>query len=329
MIRSKNAGADASAEWFDICVLVKAQRLEGRFAQGKSGFEELEKWLKDLGISRLYVSLEHTGGYEQKLALWLLEKGHKVSLVDPHQVHSFKASMGRRVKTDRVDAYVLARFTKERRPAMLVPRPDPYRQLLELVRHRQTLVEALTQWKNRRSSPKTNEFVHAHQQTLIQVLELQLEDVERELAECVASDAGLAKNVELMGSIKGVKFISAVSFLAEAGPISGYPTPESLALAAGLVPIACQSGKSLKSVQRKPYGNQNLRQSIAMAASVAKRYNPALAFFAKRIESKGSKTNALLNKAVRRKLCHIIWGILNNQESFNPVKAVRGFTTDP
>jgi transposase len=327
MIRLKNAGADASAEWFDICVLVKALRHRTRFPQTQEGFAALLAWLKELGLGKIWVSIEHTGGYERKLALWLLAHGHRVSLVDPQQVLSFKRSMGRRAKTDELDAYVLARFTKERRPALWVPRPDPYQQLLELVRHRQSLVDALTQWKNRRSAPKTNELVHRQQQTLIEVLSLQVEEVERHIRELLESEPEISNSVDLIQTIKGVKFLTAVAFLAEAGPISGYPTPESLALSAGLVPLVCQSGKG-KKVNHRPYGNERLRQSVAMAASVARRHNPALSFFAARIAAKGGKSLALQNKAVRRKLCHIIWGVLHNQESFNPNKAVRGFTSD-
>lgn len=325
MIRPKFAGADVSAEWFDVCVLVKAQQHEHRFPQSKEGYEGLGEWLKDIGIAKIWISLEYTGGYEQKLALWLLAKGHKVSLVDPSAVHSFKPSLGRRAKTDRLDAYVLARFTKERRPALFAPRPNAYDELLQLVRHRQTIVEALTQWRNRRAAPKTSAFVHAQQQTFIEVLRLQLEALEDSIRKLIASDTQMAKNVELISSIKGLQFITAVSFLAEAGPIQGYPTPESLALAAGLVPIAFKSGKSINKLNRSPYGNERLRQSLALSSSIARRHNPAMAFFAARIESKGGKSPALLNKAVRRKLCHVIWGILTKQEAFDPAKAIRGF----
>jgi transposase len=326
MVR-QNAGVDVSAQWFDVCVLVRAKLFRARFCQGEQGFEALGRWLQESGLGKLWVSLEHTGGYELKLARWLLERGHKVSLVDPAQALRFKGSLGLRAKTDRGDAYALARLTKERKPALWTPRPDPYRRLLELVRHRDTLVAALIQWKNRRAAPKANEFVHAQQQTLIEILQLQLRQAEQAIDELVASDEGIARDVALIESIKGLKRLSAVAFLAEAGPVAGYPTPESLALAAGLSPLPWQSGKVSKT-QRRPYGNLRLRQSIAMAASVARRWNPAFSHFAARIASRGGKAEALLNKAVRRKLCHVIWGMLKNQEPFDPSKAVKGFSTD-
>jgi transposase len=329
MVRQKWAGADVSAEWFDVCVLDGTKRHEGRFAQSRHGFEGFGQWLKDLEIARVWIALEHTGGYERELALWLLDQGHKASIVDPQKVASFKASLGRRSKTDKVDAYILARFAKERRPALYTPRPDVYQELLQLVRHRLSLVEAKTQWRNRRSAPKTNGFVHAQQQTLVEVLCLQIQEVERQIRELVDCDPELSESVALVCTIKGMEFVSAVSFLAEAGPIQGYPNPESLALAAGLVPLARKSGKSLNGIDRIPYGNQQLRQSIAMSASVARRYNQAMALFAARIQARGGKSYALLNKAVRRKLCHIIWGILTTRQPFDPNKAIQNFPTPP
>ncbi len=54
--------------------------------------------------------LEGTGGLERPVALALAEAGLPVVVVNPRQVRDFAKALGRRVKTDAVDARVLAHF---------------------------------------------------------------------------------------------------------------------------------------------------------------------------------------------------------------------------
>lgn len=59
-------------------------------------------------LSRLPVVLEPTGGYELAFALWAYQQGWQVSLPNPRQVRDWARSQGRRAKTDRQDAVLLA-----------------------------------------------------------------------------------------------------------------------------------------------------------------------------------------------------------------------------
>jgi len=320
------AGIDASCDNFDVCLKVKRQVFRRRFSQEAEGFEALLVYLSELGVTRAWFAIEHTGGYERRLAEFLIAAGHRVSLVDGFKVQRFKESLGMRAKTDPGDALALARYMKERRPPEFSPRPDPYRELLQLVHHRQDLVGALAGWRARLRSPSSCAFAHAQSETLIELLQLQIAEAEKAIEVLVTGQSELAQAVELLCTAKGVKRTTAIAFLAEAGPIEGYPTPESLALAAGLAPLPRFSGRSLKGTYTKPYGNENLRNCLNLPASVARRHNPAMRQFAQRLQAKG-KPIALQNRAVKRKLVHIFWGMLTRKEPFDPAKAIANFKT--
>ena len=329
MIRHYFAGADISASWFDIAVLDGRRIHEGRFGQDETGFAQLEAWLLERGLLRLWIAMEHTGGYERRLAQHLYVKGHRVCLVDGLQLRRFKESLKVKAKTDKVDARVLARFAKDRKPALWTPRPDSWRELTELVHHRQDLVDAITAWKCRKSGPCSNAAVRAQQNTLLQVLQMQLKEAQDQIARLVESSPDLSRDVELLCTVKGVKFTTATAFLAESGPIEAYPSPKSLALAAGLAPLPFQSGSSIKRGHSAPYGNAHMRRALSIIAPGARRFNPAMACFASRIAARGGKTNSLLNRAVMRKLVHVFWGVLKRKQPFDPAKAVWRFPKEP
>ena len=329
MIRYQRAGIDMSGSYFDICLTVGRKCHESRFNQGEAGFKSLSLWLKELGVNRCWFGIEHTGGYEQALAVYLLNKGHRVSLLDGFKVHRFKESEGKRGKTDKGDARMIAKFLADKRPALWTPRPDSFGELLELKNQREDIVQAITAWTNRRNSPKSNAYVHSQQETLIEVLKIQLPQIEEEIKRCVESDAEIERCVRRMTTPKGIGFTTAVAFLAEAGPInrSTYPTPESLVLAAGLAPLPWLSGTSVKGTYSRPYGNERMRNCLSLAASTARRYDPAMALFARRMQERG-KDVRVQNRAIARKLVHIIWGLIVNDEDYSPAKAVWKFSEE-
>jgi len=324
--KTYSVGSDISAPWLDACLFKDRAYVQARFDQSSEGYAQFAAWLKEHGVSKAHICMEHTGCYEKAFAEFLIAQGYKVSIVDSGRIRGYKQSRGRKAKTDKIDAKDICDFCRTYKPEPWNPKPDPYQRLTELVRHRENLVEAITMWKNRRGAPGNREaFVREQQEGIIALFQLQLELAEKDIEVHVKAHPQMAQDVELIESIKGAKFISAVKFLAEAGPISGYSTPDSLALAAGLAPIPNTSGKRKGRSIMPIYGNKRLRQAVQMTATVAKQHNPALALFASRLTAKG-KCPTLVTKAVQRKLLHIIWALLTHREPFDPAKAVRNFT---
>ena len=62
------------------------------------------------------VAIEATGGFEAVVAAGLAGAGLPVVVVNPAQVRAFAQALGKRAKTDLIDAAVIAHFA-ERRPS--------------------------------------------------------------------------------------------------------------------------------------------------------------------------------------------------------------------
>ncbi len=69
------------------------------------------------------IVLEASGGYEQAVDAALIAAGLPAVVVNPRQVRDFARSRNILAKTDRLDAWVLARFAAEVQPPVR-PRPD-------------------------------------------------------------------------------------------------------------------------------------------------------------------------------------------------------------
>ena len=104
------------------------------------------------------MGLEATGGgYETVVAASLLAAGLPVVVVNPAQVRAFANALGKRAKTDPIDAAVIAHFIEATKPK---PRPLPdeaTRQLSDLVGRRGQIVAMIvaeTQRKQHRPSKR-------------------------------------------------------------------------------------------------------------------------------------------------------------------------------
>lgn len=293
-------------------------REEGRFAYTSAGVAKFLHWLEERGPGRFHAGLESTGRMEIELARALQRAGHRVSVLDPMRVVRHRQSYARSAKTDRQDARAIARFVAERRPEEWVEKPERCRHLAELCLHREHLLDEIRRLENWTRRPATDSDCRGDVESLMSVLQLFLSKTEERLRQAVADDAILAGQLSRLCTIKGVGFQTAVALLSEIGSIDAYPNARSLALAAGLAPMMCASGKHVGKGLLPKYGNERLRRSIYMAALVAKRHDPAFREFAERIARNSLKKPKTVVIATMRKLIHVIFGVLKHDADYDP-----------
>jgi transposase len=324
MITNLHIGSDISEEWFDVCALIgKNPRVE-RFDNTESGHQAFLAWARAFQARHIYLAMEHTGGCENALALVCHAQGLRVSLLDGLQVARYRESLGRtQAKTDRNDARLIARFLKERKPALWSPNPEEYRILTELVRHRQDLVDTRKAWMCRARKASVSPLVCAQRDCQRQVLDEQIKELDKAIAEHVKSHANLQTEVKLLDGLPGIDIVSAVRILAEMGPVGDYKTPRDLALYAGLCPIQSQSGKDAGKGRLFPYGNRQLRNALYMPVIVALRLKGPLARFADRIRENGAKSNKTVIAAAMRKLVQVIHGMLSSGTEFDETRFLK------
>jgi len=140
------AGIDVGKKWIDVCVLMgpanrKPAEEVRRFRTHVGDLEALRAWLKEKSCTE--VVMESTGSY-WKPVFNILEGQFQVILANPEQV---KALRGK--KTDRKDCRWLAGLLRHGlvQPSFIPPRD--IRELRDLTRRRRTLLQNLTQERNR------------------------------------------------------------------------------------------------------------------------------------------------------------------------------------
>jgi transposase len=322
MISRLDIGSDVSKKWFDVLYLINKEEQSARYLNTEAGFAEFIQCVVGLA-KRVHVCMEFTGGYETKLALACKAAGLRVSIVDGAKIHHYRRSFSSSgSSTDKRSAYLLARYSRERKPEEWFPVPDEYRILRELVRHRERLVEGKTEWASRSAHCVELELVAAQRRTFLEVFKLQIAQAEAALADHIEAHPHLAAAVKLLDTIPGVAFVSACRILAEAGPIENYSSAKSLALAAGLVPVNIHSGMHTPAARLPIYGNRELRCGLYFPAVVCFGKEIGVGPFMKRVASRGEKLKRVVLTAGMRKMAHVVYGVLTSGEPYNPDRLI-------
>ncbi len=299
-------GIDVSKNRLDVHVLPEGHA----FAVARDG-EGVAELCARLGANPAVkiVAVEATGGFEQTVAAGLAGAGLPVVVVNPAQVRAFAKALGQRAKTDPIDAAVIARFVAATKPVVR-PLPDAATRLLaDLVGRRRQIVDMLAAERQRQSRLTARHLARSLAR-LIAALERELDAVDREIDIAVRSSPAWRASEDLLSSVPGVGRVIARTLIAEL-PELGTLGRKEIAALAGLAPYTRQSGQ-WKGKTFIGGGRKSVRTALFMGAMTARRHNPILAAFYKRLVDAGKpKMVALI--AVARKLLSILNAILKSK----------------
>jgi len=170
----------------------------------------------------------------------------RVCVVNPCYVHDFRRAMGYENKTDITDAEVLARFGEVRHSNEWRPLSVHTAKLRDLVRRREDLLRMVKQERNRLSVPGLSRGVRESLERMLEFLGKQLEEIEGLIREVVESDDDLRRQKDLLETIDGVGFWTAVVVLVLVGNIGLFRDKRALASYFGVNPQNFESGKSVR-----------------------------------------------------------------------------------
>jgi transposase len=262
--------------------------------------------------------LEATGTYSEAPALALYQAGHIVSVVNPAAIKAFAASRLSRIKTDKVDAGLIARFTVAQTPPRWTPPPQEVQELQALVRRLESLVEMRVMEENRLSSGIAVDSVRQSLEEHLAYLQTQIKQTEELIRRHINNHPTLKQQTELLDSIPGIAETTAARILAEMIDITQYKSARQVAAYAGLVPRERHSGSSLKGRARlSKVGNARLRKALYFPAITALRSSSFFKAWAKGLQERG-KCKMTVICAVMRKLLHLAYGVLKNGKPFDP-----------
>jgi transposase len=299
-------GIDVSKDQLDVHVRPSGEAFA--VTRDGKGLEELTDRLRALAPA--LVAVEATRGFETIVAAAIAGVSLPLAVVNPAQVRHFAQAVGKRAKTDPIDAAVIARFAEAVKPE-LRPVPDEAARLLgDLVGRRRQIIEMLVAERlreKRAGNPRIRKSLARH----IKVLEKELSEINGDIATLIRGSPAWREQEDLMVSVPGIGNTLARCFLADL-PELGRLDRRRIASLAGIAPFTRRSGqwkgKSLISGGRAP-----ARAALFMAALVASRHNPVLKAFYQRLLTAGKpKMVALI--AVARKLLTILNAILRDRK---------------
>lgn len=305
-------GVDVAKDTLDVACASGAGTERRSVANDRAGHSLLIENLPPQAEARVVV--EATGGYERALVTALVEAGYRVAVVNPRQVRDFAKALGILAKTDRIDALVLARFGEQVQPRLLEEDPANRAELMQLVARRRQLIDLRTMESNRLAQA-TARAAQKSIRHVLKLLEKEVDQLEAEIARLLASDDDWRTKVELLSSVPGVAKVTSATLVAEV-PELGRLNRQAIAALVGLAPFNDDSGRH-RGLRRISGGRSSVRHVLYMAALSARRCNPVIQAFAKRLAAQGKKPKVVI-AACMRKLLVILNTMLKNNTHWNP-----------
>ncbi|HEY7062934.1 MAG TPA: transposase, partial [Chloroflexota bacterium] len=220
------------------------------------------------------LTVEPTGGSELGVAHWADGQGWRVSGPTPRQVREWASGRGRRAKTDRQAAVVLARYGAARQPPAWQPWRTEWSELDRLRRRKAELRARLRQERNRQQAravrPGSARAVPKSITRLIEAREAERREIEQALA-ALERAAPLAPPRARLQTVPGVGPAPARPLLGLlerwAQLTQGRGEPKGMVAYVGLAPQPDESGTSVHrraAISRQ--GNRTLRARLSRAA---------------------------------------------------------------
>ena len=315
MMQGPCLGIDIAKDSFSVALLHDTQSHSAEFANTSAGFKQLSKWLDKRQYKIVCACMEATGRYGEPLAEYLHGAGHQVSVVNPMAIKAYAQSRLQRNKNDKLDAGLIARFCQSEQPEPWTPPAPEIKALRELLHQYDSLQAARQQVRNRLGAGLNSSLVREQLQAQQQLLEAQLAQLKKAIAEHIDHFPELKRNQELLKSIPAIGSLTAAKI--QAADTHRFKSAQALAAFAGVTPMNRVSGTSVRGRPKfSKLGNAPLRRALYMPAVVAIRHNPLAKQLYERLRAKGMAKKAAIG-AVMHQLLRLAYGVLKSGLPFD------------
>ena len=281
------------------------------------------------------VVMESTGSVWTNLYDRLDDRHIHVSLANPLKT---KAIASAKIKSDKVDARILAHLLRSNLIAESYVPVKPLREIRALIRHRMAVVKIRTMVKNQIHAivdkhgiscdysdmfgkggmewlrglqlPSLDKLILDNHLTHLESLNQQTDRVDEEIHRKACEDA----DVRLLLSLTGVDVYTALLIRSEIGNIERFPDYKKLVSWAGLAPSLHQSGRVEYHGSITKQGSRMLRWIMVEAATVAVNHDPRMGGFYERVKHRRGAQKAII--AVANKMLKITWFMLTRKEPY-------------
>lgn len=293
------------------------------FKNNDSGVKLLVDWVNKLTgyeVPVRYV-MEATGVYHQKFAYYLVDNGCEISIVLPNKISNYIRTLELKTITDKSCSQAIAQFGLERKLDKWAKPKSIYKELQQLTRERDQIVQERSVIKNQIHAEKTesepNQKSLERMQARIRFLNSQEKEIKADITDIVSKDPDLKQVINNITTIPGVGELTAVIVLAETNGFELIRNKSQLSSYAGLDVKEKQSGTSVKGKPRiSKKGNRNLRKSMHLPSLTAVKWDENFKnIYARLISKNGIKMKALV--AVQRKILELIYILFKNETVYD------------
>jgi transposase len=326
-------GLDVHKRFIEFCVLDRAGK---KIARGRVVCERqaLEAFARETLSRSDHVALEASTNTWSVVAIL---RPHVARLVVSNPMRT-KAIAEAKIKTDKVDAEVLAQLLRcDYLPSVWQP-DDQTQQLRRLTTQRATLSADRVRIKNRIQSllaqllltppgkclwtkagmawlkdvqiPATERFLLTADLRLLETVSHEFADLDKALAEVAYQE----DRVRLLMTLPGVSYTTGVGLLSALGDITRFRDGDHAAAYLGLTPSIHQSGKHCYHGHITKAGSNHARWLLTQSMQHIARHPGPLGVFFRRLAHRKNRNVAIV--AVARKLVTIAFLMLKNNEPY-------------
>lgn len=293
------AGIDVSKQWLDV--IYTGEREAQRFGNNRSGCIRLVRRLQKAKVT--LVVLESTGGYERLLCRFLWASELLVAVVNPRWVRSFAESIGRKAKSDCIDARLLMEYGERNNPKPTLAVPEVIEQLRGYLTRRDQLNTMLVMEKNHASSPQLALEVRRKIRRSIVGIRSQIKEIDSLIAKAIESTPEIHTKAQKLREQTGVGPVLMTTLIADVPELGRVRRNVASALV-GVAPFDQDSG-TFKGRKTISGGRARPRKALYMATLAAIRHDPHIKTFYIRLLSAGKPRKVAIVACMRKFLVHL------------------------
>lgn len=266
-----------------------------------------------IALNPTLIVMEATGKLELAVLRALCQAGLPAVAVNPRQVRDFAKATGKRAKTDRIDAFVIAHFAAVIKPVVRPLNDVQTEQLQALLLRRAQLIDMLVAEKARleRAHAAAKESLNDH----IKWLKQQLTVADKDIDSFMRASPAWCQKEDLLRSVPGIGPGAAATLIAFM-PQLGSLNRREIAALTGVAPFNSDSGKHTGK-RRIQGGRAIVRRALYMACIPALRFNPVIRAFYDRLRKAGKPFKVAMTACIR-KLIVTLNAMVHNSTPWSP-----------
>lgn len=292
MKQNINIGVDTGK--FQLDIYIRPLDIFFSVSNDENGIREAVKTIKQHQPERIII--EATGRLEMPFIMACAKVNLPFVIANPIHIKRFAGAIGRRAKTDKLDAQLIAHYGEAIQPPLSNIKPDTMQAMSDLVARRSQLLGMQTMEKNR--SQILSKSLQMTIKPILTALKNQIEKVESRIVSLIESCPDYQAKNTILQSMKGIGKIASASIISNL-PELGYMTNKQAASLVGVAPMNKESGV-FKGKRKVQGGRHQVRTVLYMAMMSAIQSNPVFKETYQRLVGAGKPKKVAIIACVRK-----------------------------